>query len=175
MKGTKKYARIVAGVLLCLLAVLLLTGQQCSESSVLSFQPGVATMAPGETVTMNVYLQRAGSHYPAGIQFSLTYDPAVVTVESVGEGSLFAGSCSTTFFRGGTIDNEGGMVTGGVCVVTEPGCSVSSSGTVFTITFTAGTEPGYSILQLSGVKLGNVAGNLLSCSGSTGKVEVTAP
>lgn len=160
---------------MCLMAILLLAGGACQESSVLKLQPGLATVAPGETFTMDIYLQRAASHYPAGVQFTLTYDPAVVTVDSVVEGSLFVGSCGATFFRGGTIDNEGGMVTGAVCVVTELGCSVALSGTIATITFTAGTEPGYSVLQISGVKLGNVAGNLLSCSGSSGKAEVTSP
>ena len=80
------------------------------------------------------------------MQFDLSFDPSLLTANGVTEGNLFGGS---TFFMAGTINNTAGTIVG---VADLPiGGSVSSPGTVATISFTAKTATGTSPLNLSNV------------------------
>ena len=163
-------------LLLTMVVGLLLAGTGCEpEMTEIRLSPSNIKVAPGETFTMNVTIKRASSHYPAGIQFDLTFNSTLVTVDSVIEGDVFSESCNSTFFRGDRIDNEEGTISEIVCVVTEPGCAVSSSGTVATVTFTAGTETGSSLIGFNYIKVGNTAGGHLGCRAYGGTVEVSPP
>ena len=178
MKCGKKYRCTVLGLLLCTMVVLLFTGTVCPPAVMMTdikISPTTTTVAPGETFTLDVIVEPAPGHAIAGMQFDLSFNSTLVTADSVTEGSVFSDSCNSTFFRGDRIDNEEGTISEIVCVVTEPGCAVSSSGTVATITFTAGTETGSSVIVFNNVKVGNAAGNSLLSSGYVGKVEVSPP
>jgi len=159
---------------------LLFTGTACKPPpptivTDIRISPTAKTVAPGETFTLDVIVEPAQGHTIAGIQFDLSFNSTLVTVDSVTEGTVFNQGCNSTFFRGGTIDNEEGTITAVVCVVTEPGCAVTSSGTVATINFTAGTGTGSSVIGLNNTKVGNAAGKGCSSADYGGNVEVSPP
>jgi hypothetical protein len=65
---------------------------------------------------------------------SLTYDPSVVTVQSVSEGDIFSGF--DTFYNGGTIDNTAGELNDVYSVIVGPG-TVTDAGSLMTVSFEA--------------------------------------
>ena len=167
-------------LLLTMVVGLLFTGTACKPPpptivTDIRISPTAKTVAPGETFTLDVIVEPAQGHTIAGIQFDLSFNSTLVTVDSVTEGTVFNQGCNSTFFRGGTIDNEEGTITAVVCVVTEPGCAVTSSGPVATINFTAGTGTGSSVIGLNNTKVGNEAGKGCSSADYGGNVEVSPP
>ena len=163
-------------LLLTVVVGLLLAGTGCEpEVTEIRISPGSIAVAPGETFTLDVLLEPAQGRAIAGMQFGLSFNSTLVTADSVTEGSVCSEGCNSTFFQGGMIDNDEGTITNVVCVVTEPGCAVSSSGTVATITFTAGTEIGSSIIGFTYIQVGNAAGIRLSSRAYSGNMEVSPP
>lgn len=69
----------------------------------------------------------------AGVQFDLSFDPSLITVENITEGDLF--DERNTYFINGTIDNTNGTITG-VCSIVLGRGGTMSSGTIATITLT---------------------------------------
>ena len=89
----------------------------------------------------------------AGSQFDLFFDENLITVNSVTEGEIFNGY--DTFFSPGTIDNINGKIIGVYGVITTPGASASTPGTLACIHFTAKGDEGTSFLNLSNVVVGD--------------------
>lgn len=100
----------------------------------------------------------------AGVQFDLSFDPSLVTVNGVEEGNLLKQDGANTFFNPGTIDNATGTVSGVTGVITSPGQTVSTPGTLAIITLTAGTTGDTCPLTLSNVVIGNITGQSVPVS-----------
>ena len=172
MKYRDTYRWLVLPLLLFMVVGLSFFGSACIPSTPGSVSPVSQTVAPEQTFTVDILVERAS--FIAGAQFDLSFDPSLVTAISVDEGNLFnAGGCAT-FFLPGTIDNVAGTITEVVCVIIEPGWMVSGTGTLATITFTAGTTEGTSPLDLNNVIVGDKQGQGVTVYVNVGSVTVSA-
>jgi len=127
-------------------------------------------LGPGEQFTVDITV--APGTAIAGMQFNLAFDPAVVTVDSVAEGSLLSQDGASTYFTAGTIDNVAGTISNVAGAITTPGQSVSAPETFAVITMTASSQGGTSALTLSGVVVGDVNGQAVEISVVSGQVAI---
>ena len=116
----------------------------------------------GDTFTVDVTM--TPNNAVAGAQFNLSFDPAMVSVDSVVEGNLFSQDGASTYFVGGTIDNTAGTVTNVVSVIISPGETISTFGTFATITLTAKGVEGSAPFTLSNVIVGDINGQAVPTS-----------
>ncbi len=125
---------------------------------------------PGNYVTVNVYLQ---PNQPiAGAQFSLSFNPEMVKVESITEGDLLKQDGANTYFTSGQINNNLGTVSGVFGAITSPGNTVSSPGTFAVVNIVAGSTGGSCPLTLSGVIVGNINGQSVPTSLTNGNIAI---
>jgi hypothetical protein len=114
-----------------------------------SISPPTQTVNSGDTFTVDVVVD-LGRRASLAAQCDLSFDPLLVQVNSVTEGTLYSGG-GTTDFNPGEIDNVNGTVTG-IGVNIPEGTAVTGAGTFVTINMTAKTGVnGTSLLALSGV------------------------
>ena len=130
------------------------------------------SVSPGTQFTVNITI--APNNAIAGAQFNLSFDPSLVSVDSVTEGNLFNQNGASTYFMPGTIDNSGGTLTGVVDLLLGSGQSVSNPGTFAVVTMTAGTKSGTSKLTLSNVIVGDVNAQTLSVTLINGQVVISS-
>lgn len=128
---------------------------------------------PGEQFTVNISV--VPNNAIAGMQFDLSYNPAIVTVNSVTEGNLLNQSGASTYFNSGQINNVAGTITGVFGAIISPGQTVSAVGTFAVITLTAGSTGGSSPLTLSNVVVGDINGNAIPVTVNSGTVSVNRP
>jgi hypothetical protein len=102
----------------------------------------------------------------------LSFDPSLLTANSVAEGNLLSQGGASTFFMAGTINNAAGTISGVAGAIIVPGQTVSSPGTFATISFTAKTTAGTSPLDLSNVIAGNAQGQPVTITVTDGQVTV---
>ena len=95
----------------------------------------------------------------AGMQFDMSFDPSLVSADSVGEGGFLTQGGAGTWFNSGIIDNVSGTITGVYGAIVSPGEAVSTEGTFATITLTAKTGGANCLLTLSNVIAGDLKGN----------------
>ena len=138
------------------------------KSTSVNVTPPIQFVSVGKTFTISVTVDPGEPI--AGVQFDLSFDPSIITANSVIEGDLFDGF--STYFFNGTIDNINGTITGVAGVITSPGGSVSSPGTFATISFTTGSTDGASFLNLSNVIVGDPNGNPVPIMINNGTVNV---
>ena len=112
--------------------------------------------------TVNIIINPATAI--AGAQFTLGYNPAYVTVDSVVEGNLFTQNDGSSYFYAGTTDNVGGSIQNVADVTLGMGSSVSTMGTMAVITMTAQNNNGNVLLSLSNVIIGNTAAQTVPVS-----------
>jgi len=147
--------------------------------------PGTALAAPDTAVTVEPATQSVGTGATffvdidvdpdtaiAGMQCYLSFDPSLLTANSVAEGDLLSQGGASTFFMAGTIDNVAGTIAGVAGAIITPGQTVSSPGTFATIMFTAKMATGTSALTLSTVIVGNVLGQPVAITVTDGEVVV---
>jgi len=125
---------------------------------------------PGEQFVVNVVVE-PGEEI-AGVQFDLAFDPSLVTVDSVAEGSLLSQGGATTYFSSGSIDNVSGNIDGVAGAIITPGQTVSAGGTFAIITVTAGAEEGTCPFTLFGVIAGDINGQPVEISIANGQVTI---
>ena len=128
----------------------------------------VSVSAPSEPVgageNFTVSIQVDPGTAIAGMQFDLAFDPSLITVASVEEGTLLSQNGASTYFSAGTIDNTAGTVSNVAGAITTPGQTVSTAGTFAAITFTSGSTEGTSSLTLTGVVVGDMDGQSVPIS-----------
>ena len=129
------------------------------ETTVVSISPSAQEVDIGSQFSVNVDISPGGPI--AGAQFSLSFDPLLVSVDGIEDGLAFGQNGSSTYFSPGTVDNVSGTVKGVVCVITVPGQTISGSGVFATITMTA-ISSGTCNLVLSNVIAGNIEGKAVS-------------
>ncbi|MDD5702544.1 MAG: cohesin domain-containing protein [Dehalococcoidales bacterium] len=137
---------------------------------------GVTVSAPENTIehggsfTINIDIDPAVSI--AGAQFSISFDPDLVTAQSVTEGNLLKQNGANTFFYHGTIDNDLGKISDIFGVIMSPGNTVSTSGTIAAIQMTAKSNGGISTITLSDVDVGDINGQSIPVNLINGTVMI---
>ena len=162
-------------VIITLALILLLPSLPVAASS-----PAVVTVAAptqpvsqGQQFTVNITVQP--NNAIAGVQFSLSFNPSLVSINSVTQGNLLNQGGASTYFTAGTINNTTGTLTNVAGAITTPGQTVSASGTFAVITMTASSGSGTCPLTLSNVIVGDINGNSLTVNLVNGQVINTPP
>ena len=132
-------------------------GSAAGESPIVVVADQAVT--PNQQFTVNITIDPTVSI--TGAQFNLLFDSSIATVNSVTEGDLFTQDGASTIFNDGTIDNNAGTVTDVYSSILGA-TSVSTSGTMATISLTAGGSTGRLDLNLSNVVIGDANSNAAS-------------
>jgi general secretion pathway protein D len=134
---------------------------------VVSSGSGIETV--GQTLLVPISVDQGGDLY--AFQFDLAFDPSILQLESIQEGSLLP-SVGSTAFSPGTIDNISGTATFNADSLLGPTPGASSGGDLADFLF-LGIGPGTSALTLSNVVLLDSALSDISFTTSEGSVAVT--
>ena len=138
---------------LLVLAVCPIGGAFANGVTDVSISPASQTVPAAQTFTVNVAVDPTVPI--AGVQLDLTFDPSLLTVNSVTEGNLLNQGGALTVFADGTIDNVAGTVTNVWGAILQQGGSVSTPGVFATFHCTAMAAPGTSLLTLIDVIVGD--------------------
>lgn len=167
LKGLAVILALIPALSLAVLPV------SAASNTAVSVSAPAQPVSPGQQFTVNITVQPGSAI--AGAQFDLSFDPSLVSVNSVTEGNLFNQSGAGTYFMPGTVDNTAGTITGVAGVITTPGQTVSTAGTLAVITMTAGPISGTCPLNLSGVIVGDISGQALTVGITSGEVIIDQP
>jgi len=161
-------------IFLVLSLVVLVPGiASAAGNAIVSVSAPAGTLEPGEQFTINISV--APNNAIAGMQFNLSYNPAIVTVNSVTEGNLLNQGGASTYFDDGQINNTTGTITGVFGAITSPGQTVATAGTFAVITMTVGSTGGSSPLTLSNVVVGDIAGHSIPVTVNSGTISGNRP
>jgi hypothetical protein len=130
-------------------------------------------IAAGEQFTVNVFV--VPNTALSGMQFDFHFNPSLVTIDSVQEGTLLAQGGASTYFNPGQIDNQSGALTGAFGVITTPGQTISTQGTFATIRLTAKTQGGTCTLGLLNVVAASISGDSVLVSLTGDAVTISRP
>ena len=123
-----------------------------------SFSREATQVKAGATFTVQLKAENISNL--AGWQSDITFDPAVLKVNDVREGSFLKQGSGRTHFLEGTVDNTEGRITGiGSARLSEGGAS--GEGTLLSVTFTAKAN-GESRLSLRKFQAGSSLGETIS-------------
>ena len=139
-------------------------------TTIVNVSPTSQYVQEGEVFTVNVSIDPAVAI--AGAQFDLSFNPSIVSVNSVTEGNLLNQNGANTYFSLGTIDNTAGTITGVAGAIITPRQTVSSPGVFAIIQMTAKSVGGSSTLDLSNVIVGDINGNPVPITVNNGSVTV---
>jgi|SRR5687767_2530537 len=106
-----------------------------TAAAIISIAPSTANVEVGDIFTLEVTLTDAVA--VAAYQFSLSFDPAILSVSNFADGDFLAGSSEGPFFLGSTVDNAAGTVTLIAALLLTPEFGVSGNGVLATVQFTA--------------------------------------
>lgn len=124
-----------------------------NASSNVSFQ-GLEPMYTTESIEIGININ---PHEPiAGVQFDMSFDSSMLSVEWVAEGDVF--SEYDTYFDPGIIDNTNGSLKNVVSLITTPGGNTTNQGSIAIVSIRAKTTPGETPLNLSNVIVGGPDG-----------------
>jgi len=112
--------------------------------------PPSKIVSPGQSFSINIYC--SPSQPIKSYEFKISFNPSLLQANSVTEGNIFSGR--TTFFNPGTINNVAGNIINIYGLILGKG-NVTSPGTFATISFTAKTSVGTSLLHLYDVGVTN--------------------
>jgi len=172
-KNTNKYIRNLIILVALSLAVLIPGLAVAASNAVVSVTAPSGTLSPGQQFTVNISV--TPNNAIAGMQLNLTYNPSIVTANSVTEGNLLNQGGASTYFNAGQIDNVAGTITGVFGAIISPGQTVATAGTFAVITMTAGSNGGNCTLTLSNVVVGDINGNSVPVTVNNGTVTVDRP
>ena len=163
----------VAIVTLALVLLLPILPVAAASPATVTVSAPTQPVSQGQQFTVNITVQPNNSI--AGVQFSLSFNPALVSISSVTQGNLLNQGGASTYFTAGTINNAAGTLTNVAGAITTPGQTVSASGTFAVITMTASSVSGTCPLTLSNVIVGDINGNSLTVNLVNGQVINTPP
>jgi len=125
-------------------------------TTTVSISAGDYTVPRNETFTVNITVNQTVPI--TGVQFDLSFNPSLVSVVNVSNGTLLTQSgANNTYFSPGTLDNTTGTLTGVVGAIITPGETVSTPGVFATIQMTSKAVEGTSLLDLSNVIIADVS------------------
>ena len=105
----------------------------------------------------------------------MSFNPEIISVDSITEGDLLSQRRALTFFIAGDINNTTGSINGVVGTITASRQSVFTAGTFATVNFTAGAGNGISDIILNGVVIGDRNGQPVPISVINSQVTVGQP
>jgi general secretion pathway protein D len=114
-----------------------------SQNPALRFDPGTATLKPGETATIGVVVQNVQDLY--SIPMLLQFNPAVITVEDVRQGGFLSGGTQDIAIVERVDKERGQAIISATRMPNTPG--VSGSGTLVGI-IVRGVAPGNSQISI---------------------------
>jgi hypothetical protein len=126
-----------------------------SEYSAISVVPSASVVAPGETFSLDVYIDP--KQPVTGGQLNLHYS-TLASVTSVRDGGLFKTGGLSNTFQSGTIDNSAGVLRNVYSAIMGSG-TVSTPGSMATVNMVAGASSGMLELTLSNVVLSDAYSN----------------
>lgn len=138
-----------------------------SAGVVLSINPAVASVLSGSDVTLSVDISGVSDLY--AWQFDLTFDPAILQVQSQTEGD-FLSSAGPTFFISGFLDT--GSITNIADALEGSGPGADGSGTLLNLNL-LGLGIGTSALSVSNVFLLDSLGNDIPFTSSDSAITIT--
>jgi len=112
--------------------------------------PETKTVLPGETFNITIYCEPTQAI--KAFEFDLEYDEKLIQANSVYKGDIFQNY--STWFNAGTIDNSIGYIDNIYCLIME-NKTVTNSGSLAIISFTAGEINGNTILHLNDTGISN--------------------
>ncbi|MGH9771194.1 MAG: cohesin domain-containing protein [Candidatus Acidiferrales bacterium] len=154
------------------LSILLLAGTSGAFADSILVSPASQNVSAGQTFTADINIDNIPDLYD--YQFSLSFDPAVLAAQSIGEGPLFANT-GNSFFLPGSIDNNAGSISLTADTLFGP-TGVAGPGTLAVLQFTA-IGSGMSSIDFSPLGdliLQDSQGNALSVTPVSGTVDVAA-
>jgi hypothetical protein len=163
----------VAVFLVLSLAILLAGIAFAAGNAVVSVTAPAGAVNPGEQFTIDIDI--VPNNAIAGMQFNLSFDPSLVSADSIVEGDLLGQGGADTYFSPGQIDNVAGTITGVFGVIITPGQSMAAPGTLATITMTAAAAGGACPLTLSNVVVGDMNGQSVPVDLVDGSVSINRP
>lgn len=127
------------------------------DTTYVNISPYSQTVGTGETFTIDIYVDPGEPIN--GVAFDLSFNASLIHANQVIEGDLF--EPYNTFFNGGVIDNNAGTISN-VYGFTYPATNtVEDPGIFCTITFTAQSNMGISILHLYDVCVTDINGDCI--------------
>ena len=126
-----------------------------SVYSSISISPSTTTVEPGESFSLDVYIDPAQAL--TGSQFDLQYSQ-LASISSVNEGDLFSSGGLATTFEYDSIDNMAGLLDNVYAAIVGSG-NITSPGVMATIDLVAGSSSGVLDLGISNVILSDVNSN----------------
>jgi len=136
----------------------------------LRLSPAAVEISPGESTTVEVWLQNASNYY--GLDLALTYDPAIVEVPSGHVNPLWEVFAADSHFV--VIDRAAAGQVRYALANLNPAKPFSGTGRVCSITFRA-RAPGRTVLSLATVKGSTRNGQALWPAKADGAIVVHAP
>jgi hypothetical protein len=143
-----------------------------SEYSSISISPSTTTVAPGESFSLDVYIDPTQAL--TGSQFDLQYSQ-LASISTVDEGDLFTASGLATTFQYDSISNAEGLLDNVYAAIVGSG-TITSPDVMATIEMVAGSSSGILNIGLSDVILSDVNSNPAGYTVSNATVLIdTAP
>jgi hypothetical protein len=143
-----------------------------SEYSSISISPSTTTVAPGESFSLDVYIDPTQAL--TGSQFDLQYSQ-LASISTVDEGDLFTTGDLATTFQYDSIDNAAGLLDNVYAAIVGSG-TITSPDVMATIEMVAGSSSGILNIGLSDVILSDVNSNPAGYTVSNATVLIdTAP
>ena len=155
------------------LSIILLAGTGFAFGDSILVSSASQTVSAGQSFTVDINIDQIPDLYD--YQFSLTFDPNVLTAQSVTEGALFANTGHTSFSPG-TIDNTAGTITSPLDTLIGSVPGVAGPGTLAAVQFKA-IHPGISSIDFSPLDdliLEDSNSNMLTVTTQSGQVTVAA-
>lgn len=160
---------------LMVMSMCLVTPVSAVDNTTVKISPASKQVAKSETFTVEVVVDPKTAI--AGVQFDLSFDKTLLTLNNVTEGTLLSQNGANTYFaKMNTVANANTtgtiQVTGVILGENE---TVSFMGTFAVVQFTAKTVDGISTLVLSNVKVGDASANPVPKDVSGGSVTIGTP
>ena len=134
---------------LCLVFFIGVCARPAAALPIVSVQPASGPVNPADSFSLNIDISNVQDLF--GFQFDLFYDPALLSVSLIEEGS-FLSSAGDTFFIPGLIDSITGTIAFTANTLLGPIVGSSGSGTLARLTFTA-LSPGTSTVGITNLLL----------------------
>src|SRR3972149_6228866 len=124
-KNIFNYLRNLTILVVVSLAMFLPGIASAAGNAVVSVSTPADAINPGERFTVSISV--VPNNAIAGMQFDLSFNPAILTVDSITEGNLLNQGGASTYFEPGEIDNVAGTITGVFGAIISPGQTVGTA------------------------------------------------
>jgi len=165
----KKFMVVTINVILSVIILLelLIIPVHAAESTTVKVDPLSQSISRGSTFTISIAC--VPDQMINSFELQVVFNPSLLKANSVSEGNIFKGY--STFFNAGSIDNVNGTINLIYNLILGTG-SISSNGTLVTISFTAKSTSGTSFINLKNVGITNNLG-YIPITINNGSIQIT--